>query len=134
MTDIMIRSTLTERMGLVTSQDLYANKGRKLLDILNTREKTAQKAGRFNYGKLEYPFTLPQLKPDVTTSRTPFNPGTFHQDSFTGNPNITQFYLESLVPLFTSAISFFYHLDNSTLNDDAALNLDASLLGLLSHR
>ncbi|KAF9460569.1 chorismate mutase [Collybia nuda] len=129
-----IISGLTERMGLATSHDLYANNGRRLIDVLTTRENIALKAGRFDYGKMEYPFTLPLISPDFTTPLTPFNPGTFHQDTFSGNPNITKFYLETLVPMFTSATSFYYHLDNSTLNDDAALNLDATLLGLLSHR
>lgn len=94
----------------------------------------AEISGRFDYGKLEYPFTLPLIAPDHATPQNPFLPGRFHQDSFTGNPNLISFYLNTLVPLFNSPTSVFFHLDDSTQNDDAALNLDATLLALLSHR
>lgn len=121
-------------MNLVTSPTLYANNGRQLMQFISDRETVSQRSGRYAYGKLEFPFTLPQLSPDKTTSSTPFPPGQFHLDTFTGNANLTSFYLNTLVPLFKSPTSFFFHLDKSTQNDDAALNLDATLLALISHR
>lgn len=100
------------------------------------REVESAMLGRFNYGKLEYPFTSSVLgpSPDVTTTNNTFPPGRFHQDSFSGNSNISAFYIQTLVPLFTSQTSFYYHLDNSTISDDAILSADANLLQLLSHR
>lgn len=129
-----IVSTLTERANLASDPSLYSNGGEKLLRFLQESELVSAARGRFAYGKLEYPFTLPRVAPDVTSPATPFPPGRFHEDSFSGNKNITEFYIDTLVPFFGSATSFYYHLDNSTLDDDAALRLDATLLSLLSHR
>ncbi|GJE89845.1 chorismate mutase [Phanerochaete sordida] len=129
-----IISTLTERINLATDPTLYSNNGKGLLRFLEQHEVISAASGRYDYGKLEYPFTLPPVAPDVSTSRNAFPPSRFHQDSFSGNENITAFYLNTLVPLFTSKSSFYYHLDNSTINHDAVLNLDATLLALLSHR
>ncbi|TFK47027.1 chorismate mutase [Heliocybe sulcata] len=129
-----IISALTERINLVTPPDLYANDGAGLMSYLLARETSAASSGRYDYGKLEYPFTLPPIPPDIATPSDPFPPGRFHQDTYSGNPNITTFYLTTLVPFFNSSTSYFYHLDNSTYNPDAVYNLDATLLALLSHR
>ena len=128
-------SALTERVNLRTDPAIYADGGKKLLEFINARENVAAASGRFDYGKLEYPLTLSLIAPDSATGNDTFPPGRFHQDSFSGNPNLTSFYVGTLVPNFFQApSSFFFHLDNSTLNDDAAMNLDATLLALLSHR
>ena len=127
-------SVLTERMNLVTDPALYQHEGVRLRAYIAPRELIAARTGRFDYGKLEYPYALPILPPDRATRTNSFPPGRFHQDTFSGNANITAFYLKTLVPLLNSTTSFYYHLDNSTQNDDAALNLDATLLGLLSRR
>ncbi|KII94861.1 hypothetical protein PLICRDRAFT_169570 [Plicaturopsis crispa FD-325 SS-3] len=129
-----IVSTLTQRLALTSNPALYANNGSKLFDYIRRRETVAQRLHRFDYGKLEYPFTLPAIAPDVTTSDDEFPPGRFHQDTFTGNANLSAFYLNTLVPSFNSTTAYFFHLDNSTENDDAAMNLDATLLSLMSHR
>lgn len=130
-----IISALTERLNLATNPALYANNGARLTSYLRPRENTANALGRFAYGKLEYPFTLaPVVHPDITTKSNQFPPGRFHQDTYSGNPDLFTFYIEELVPLFNSTTSFFYHLDGSTSNDDAILNLDATILALLSHR
>ncbi|THH27199.1 hypothetical protein EUX98_g6989 [Antrodiella citrinella] len=129
-----IISALTERLNLATDPVLYTN-GTELAAYLKPREVTAEALGRYAYGNLEYPFTLGQVvEPDVTTTLNPFPPGRFHQDTYSGNPALFSFYLSTVVPLLNSTTSFFYHLDNSTLDDDAALNLDATILALLSHR
>ncbi|EKM58646.1 uncharacterized protein PHACADRAFT_27093 [Phanerochaete carnosa HHB-10118-sp] len=129
-----IVSTLTERINLATNHSLYANGGQELLSFLKQREVVSAASGRYDYGKLEYPFTQPLIAPDISTPSNPFPPGRFHQDSFSGNGNITAFYIDTLVPFFSSPTSYYYHLDNSTIDDDAVLNLDATLLALLSHR
>ena len=105
-----------------------------MLQFLAPRERAAAESGRYDYGKLEYPFTLPIVAPDRTTKANQFAPGRFHQDTFSGNANLTKFYVSALVPFLNSTTSFFYHLDNSTRNDDAVFNLDATLLTLLSNR
>lgn len=132
--DLRFCSALTERSNLASDPSLYANGGAKLLAFLADHEAIAALSGRYDYGKLEYPFTLPLVVPDKATKGNPFPPGRFHQDAFSGNKNITAFYLDTLIPFFNSPTSFYYHLDNSTLNDDAILNADATLLALLSHR
>jgi len=131
-----IISALTERLNLATDRSLYSNGFNKLSAYLLPRENIAGGLGRYNYGNLEYPFTIgfSGPSPDVTTRSNTFPPGRFHQDSFSGNSNITAFYINTLVPLFTSTTSFYYHLDNSTTDDDAIFSADATLLQLLSHR
>ncbi|EPQ50105.1 chorismate mutase [Gloeophyllum trabeum ATCC 11539] len=129
-----IVSALTERMNLPTDPSLYSDGGAKLLSFMSVRESIAAASGRYDYGRLEYPFTLPLIAQDITTPSNSFPPGRFHQDTYSGNANITSFYLNTLVPFFNSSTSFFYHLDNSTFNPDATFNLDATLLALLSHR
>ncbi|KAJ3559076.1 hypothetical protein NM688_g565 [Phlebia brevispora] len=129
-----VNSVLTERMNLANDPSVYASDGARLLEFIALRERVAAASGRFAYGKLEYPFTLPIVSPDKITPSSPFPPGRFHQDMFSGNPNITKFYVTTLVPFFNSSTSYFYHLDNSTWNLDAVFNLDATLLALLSHR
>ncbi|CAL1715363.1 unnamed protein product [Somion occarium] len=129
-----IISTLTERFNLATPSSLYANNGSELLAYLVPRELIAAASGRYDYGKLEYPYTLPPVSPDVTTRTNSFAPGRFHQDTFTGNKELFDFYVNHLVPLFSSQSSVFFHLDNSTTNHDATFNLDATLLELISHR
>lgn len=129
-----LTSVLTERLNLATDPSLYAHDGVRLLQYIAHREQIAAATGRFSYGKLEYPFTLPIVFPDKATVANPFSPGRFHQDTFSGNANITAFYINTLAPLLNSSTSFFYHLDNSTTNDDVVLNLDATLFALLSHR
>lgn len=130
-----IISALTERVNLRTDPAIYADGGKRLLEFINARENASAASGRFDYGKLEYPFTLSPIAPDSATGNDTFPPGRFHQDSFSGNANLTSFYVDTLVPdFFQAPSSFFFHLDNSTLNDDAAMNLDATLLALLSHR
>ncbi|KZT29574.1 chorismate mutase [Neolentinus lepideus HHB14362 ss-1] len=129
-----IISALTERTNLATPPGLYANGGAELMSYMLVRENAAAASGRYDYGKLEYPFTLPIIPPDIATPSNTFPPGRFHEDTYTGNANITSFYINSLVPFFNSSTSFFYHLDNSTYDIDAVFNLDATLLALLSHR
>ena len=104
------------------------------MQYLKTQEWVAQANGRYSYGKLEYPFTLSPASPDVTSKWKPFHPGTFHEDGFTENQKLFQFYLTQLVPLFNVKTSPFFHLDNSTVNEDATFSLDAALLQLISHR
>jgi chorismate mutase len=125
---------LTERLNLATDPSIYADGGVQLLKFLEEREVFSAQSGRYDYGKLEYPFTLPPVVPDVTTNNNSFPPGRFHQDTFSGNKNITAFYLNTLNLFFSSPTSFYYHLDNSTFDNNAVLNLDATLLALLSHR
>ncbi|TCD65031.1 chorismate mutase aro7 [Steccherinum ochraceum] len=129
-----IISALTERLNLPSNPALYANNGSALLKYIKPREATANNLGRYAYGKLEYPFTFNAVKPDVTSKSNPFPPGRFHQDSYSGNPSLLSFYLNTLVPLFNASTGYFYHLDGSQVNDDATLNLDATILALLSHR
>lgn len=71
------------------------------MDFIAGGEAIGARLGRFAYGKLEYPFTLPLIAPDKITEKNAFPPGRFHQDTFSGNNNITAFYLETLVPLFS---------------------------------
>ncbi|THH20939.1 hypothetical protein EW146_g511 [Bondarzewia mesenterica] len=128
-------SAITERINLSADPAIYEDGGKRLLGFIHAREIVADASGRFKYGKLEYPFTLPLIFPDHATQSNPFPPGRFHQDTFSGNANLTSFYVNTLVPeFFTSQTSYFFHLDNSTVNNDAAMNLDATLLALLSHR
>jgi len=141
-----IISTLVSRAALPVDSSLYANQATDLITYLIPREAVASVSGRFDYGTLEYPFTLSPVAADKTTSSTPFPPGRFHQDTFTPNSNITSFYVNTLIPLIKLAnaqlatppattSSVFFHLINSSTPDaDAALNLDATLLALLSHR
>ncbi|KAK7687652.1 hypothetical protein QCA50_008867 [Cerrena zonata] len=129
-----IISKLTERFNIAAPLSFYSNNGAKLLQYLKTQESIGQADGRYSYGKLEYPFTLSPISPDVTSKSKPFTPGTFHEDGFTENQKLFKFYLTQLVPLFSVQTSPFFHLDNSTLNEDATFNLDATLLQLISHR
>ncbi|KAH8103919.1 chorismate mutase [Cristinia sonorae] len=130
-----IISALAERYKLGFNPELYANGAQPLRDFLKPRENVAKASGRYAYGKLEYPFIIPAVvKPDVTSKTNTFPPGRFHQDSYSGNPDLFAFYITTIVPLFTSPKPTFFHLDNSTVNNDAALNLDATILDLLSHR
>ena len=132
----LLNSALTERLNLKTDSSLYSHGFDKVKAFLIPREVESGILGRYAYGKLEYPYSAPSLgpSPDVTTKSNQFPPGRFHQDSFTGNSNIRAFYVQTLVPLLNSQTSFYYHLDNSTINDDAILSADANLLQLLSHR
>ncbi|KIP06274.1 hypothetical protein PHLGIDRAFT_467034 [Phlebiopsis gigantea 11061_1 CR5-6] len=129
-----IISVLTERFNLASDPSLYANNGSKLRHFISQQEIISAATGRYDYGKLEYPFTLPLIVPDKTSKENAFPPGRFHQDSYSGNPSITSFYLDTLVSLFNRSTSFYFHLDNSTVDDDAVLSLDRTLLALLSHR
>ncbi|RDB15848.1 putative chorismate mutase [Hypsizygus marmoreus] len=133
-----IISTLVQRSALTTNPSLYQpSESSPLLHYIHTQELEAQKLHRFDYGRLEYPFTLPLISPDHASRANPFPPGRFHQDTFSRNANLTAFYTTTLVPLLasiTTSTPFFYHLSNSTQNDVAALTLDAQLLALMSHR
>ena len=131
---VYCRSALTERLNLATNPALYANGGQGLKNYLLGREATAFSLGRYNYGQLEFPYSFTVLPPDFTIKPNQFPPGTYHQDSFSGNPQLLDFYLNTLIPLFNSTTSFYFHLTNSTHNDDATLNLDTTILALLSHR
>jgi len=109
--------------------------------FVNQRETIATLTGRFNYGTLEYPFTLPMVSPDMTTKTITFPPGRFHQDTFSPTSNLTSFYLTTLIPLIASTnaaangTSVFFHMASTTPSDvDAKYNLDATLLALLAHR
>jgi len=131
-----IVSVLTERSMLNSDLSAYGSNGANLKSYLEPREKAANTFGRYDYGKLEYPFTLPLITPDKTTKSTPFPPGQFKQDAWSPNPEIFTFYIDTLVPLFVQgqSNSFFYHLDNSTIDQDAIFSLDATLLQLISAR
>ncbi|KAI0080220.1 chorismate mutase [Panus rudis PR-1116 ss-1] len=129
-----IISALTERYNLATPPGLYGSNGSNLRKFLEAREIVSAASGRYDYGRLEYPYTLPAITPDKATKTNTFPPGRFHQDKFTGNQELFDFYIQTLVPLFNGASSVFFHLDNSTKNNDATLNLDATLLELISHR
>lgn len=133
-----IITTLVERFSLPVNPSLYCGKPSALETFLAAREVAASRSGRYNYGTLEYPYTLPISSPDVTSETSPFPPGRFHQDTFTGNANITAFYTQTLIPLLQpSNASFFFHLapSGTDIRDmDAVLGMDATLLQLLSHR
>ncbi|TFK69861.1 chorismate mutase [Pluteus cervinus] len=136
-----IISTLVSRAALPAEASLYSNGGQDLLAYIAKKEKVASSAGRFDYGTLEYPFTLPLVRPDRTTNKNTFPPGRFHQDTFSPNSNLTTFYINTLVPLIQAAnvaagsSSVFFHMASPTPADvDAKYNLDATLLALLSHR
>jgi len=131
-----IVSCLTERLNVKTDISAYGSSGSKLLAFMLPQEVLAAASGRFDYGKLEYPFTLPIVSPDHVTKQTPFPPGQFHQDTFTPNQELFQFWIQTLVPLFQrfQGSSVFYHLDNSTIDDNAMFTLDSVCLGLLSAR
>ncbi|KAG6910458.1 hypothetical protein DXG01_010383 [Tephrocybe rancida] len=135
-----IISTAISRAALPVEEELYDNDGKRLLSFIHTLE--TRHPERFVYGSLEYPFTLPDVAPDRTTPSKLYPGGTFHQDTFTPNPNLTTFYRESLLPLLESAnqatggMSVYYHLTNRTTVPDrtAKFTLDAQLLAQLSHR
>lgn len=129
-----IVSALTERINLPSNPSLYKDGEHGLLPFLREYEVTASLTGRYNYGKLEYPYVIPNIPADKTTASTPFPPGQFHQDNFTGNSDLLKFYVETLVPMFHSPTAYYFHLDNSTINSDAVLSLDAMVLSLISHR
>ncbi|KAL4252148.1 Chorismate mutase [Abortiporus biennis] len=131
-----IISALTERLQLATDSSLYSNNGAKLKAFLGAIELADGALGRYAYGKLEYPYVATALapSPDKTSKSVTFPAGRFHQDSFTGNSNLTAFYLQTLVPLFNSTTAYYYHLDNSTVDPAAIFHADATLLQLLSHR
>lgn len=132
----MNSSALTVRLNLKTDPSLYSGGVGKLKAFMTPIELESGILGRYAYGKIEYPYTSGALgpSPDVTTKSNPFPPGRFHQDPFSGNSNLSSFYVQTLVPLFNSQKSFYFHLDNTTINDDALLAADANLLQLLSHR
>ncbi|ETW80149.1 hypothetical protein HETIRDRAFT_428410 [Heterobasidion irregulare TC 32-1] len=135
--DIEVKVLIFVRVGssYCTDPAIYADGDKRLLEFINARENASAASGRFDYGKLEYPFALSPIAPDSATKNDTLPPGRFHQDSFNGNANLISFYVGTLVPdFFQAPTSFFFHLDNSTLNDDAAMNLEAILLALLSHR
>ncbi|KAG6855481.1 hypothetical protein H0H87_002208, partial [Tephrocybe sp. NHM501043] len=135
-----IISTVISRAALPVEPELYSSKGRPLMSFIHNIE--ASYPERFAYGSLEFPFTLPNLAPDVTTSAKSFPGGIFHQDTFSPNRNLTSFYLKSLLPLLaganntTGGTSVFFHISNKTnvVESAAKLTLDAQLLALLSHR
>ncbi|KAF8879404.1 chorismate mutase [Infundibulicybe gibba] len=131
-----IVSTLVQRVSLPSNPGLYTGAAPTLLGHLSAREQDGLRSGRYDYGTLEYPFTLPPVVPDRTTQARPFPPGQFHQDSFIANTNLTAFYLRTLTPLFTSPpASTYFHLSAPpTPDEDAVLDLDTTLLQLLSHR
>jgi chorismate mutase len=143
-----IISTIVSRAALPAEPQLYANKGSALTNFIHTQEQFAQQTGRFDYGTLEFPFTLPAVAPDKITSRNPFPPGQYHQDTFLPNSNLTDFYLGTLIPLLQSAnqaigsTSVFFHLKNSSTPSAsnapadvaAKYTLDGQLLALMSHR
>lgn len=127
-------SALTERYSMASDLSLYAGGGALLKEYLMAREVTAMSRGRYVYGSLEYPYTFTAVQPDKTSISNAFPPGRFHQDTYVGNPDIFNFYINTLAPLFNSTQSFFFHLDDSIIERDAALNLDVAILALLSHR
>jgi chorismate mutase len=136
-----IVSTLVQRFSLPVDPSLYAiGDASALHKFLVGREEAAQALGRYDYGTLEYAYTLPVVAPDVASAADPFPPGRFHQDTFTGNANLTAFYTGTLVPLLnTSTTGFFFHLSNTSSapdakDTDAALGVDVALLQLLSNR
>jgi len=136
-----IVSTLVQRFSLPANPSLYANgNASPLHKFLAGREEAAQALGRYDYGTLEYAYTLPVITPDVASSADAFPPGRFHQDTFTGNANISAFYTGTLVPLLsTSTTGFFFHLSNGSStpdaqDTDAVLGIDVALLQLLSNR
>ncbi|KAF8581514.1 chorismate mutase [Ramaria rubella] len=138
-----IVSTIVQRSALPVNPSLYTGGTRSTLQsFIASREASANALGRYAYGTLEYPFTLPLVAPDVATKTVTFPPGRFHQDSFSGNSNITAFYTGTFIPLLNATTtSFFFSLTNASTganpgktHDDAALSLDTLLLQLLSNR
>lgn len=113
---------------------LYHHDGTGWFAYLNGLEITYEDMGQYNYGSLEYPFTLPPETANPQPDGECFVPGIFHEDSFVGNSNISSFYLRNLVPLFNSSTSYYFHLDNTATDEAAAAELDSTLLALLSHR
>ncbi|KZS87834.1 chorismate mutase [Sistotremastrum niveocremeum HHB9708] len=139
-----IISTLVARAALPVDLSLYSS-NLTLLEFIAPRELIGELTGRFDYGTLEFPYTLPGPPADKISKVNPFTPGTFHLDKFTPNSNLTVFYTKTLIPLIkaanealatpASSSSVFFHLNNVTNPDiDSALNLDATLLALLAHR
>jgi len=137
-----IVSTLVQRFALPVNTRLYKGQPSTLEVYLASRETLAAHNGRYSYGTLEYAYTLSTITADKTTSRNPFPPGRFHQDTFLGNSNLTAFFTQTLVPMMNASTSpYFFHLSNSTQKavpdpsrDDAALSLDVTFLQLLSNR
>lgn len=119
---------------MASDPSLYAGSGALLKEYLMAREASAKPRGRYVYGSLEYPYTFTAVQPDKTSISNAFPPGRFHQDTYVGNPDLFKFYTNTLAPLFNSTQSFFFHLDDSICERDAALNLDVAILALLSHR
>ncbi|KAG5642662.1 hypothetical protein DXG03_002374 [Asterophora parasitica] len=145
-----IISTIISRAALPAESLLYANGGKALTSFIHKTElialtlNTYEFGSRYDYGSLEYPFTLPAVGPDITTPTNPFPPGRFHQDTFTPNADLLSFYVTTLVPLIEDAntaiagpggSSPFYHLKrpSSPVDVDAKYTLDDQLLALLSH-
>ncbi|KIJ34822.1 hypothetical protein M422DRAFT_782724 [Sphaerobolus stellatus SS14] len=137
-----IVSTLVQRFALPVNPQLYQGHNPPLQAYLRARERDAVLHGRYNYGTLEYPFTFSTVAADRATSQNTFPAGRFHQDSFVGNPNLTAFYIQTLVPSMNSSTKpYYYHLSNSTQQvvpdpnrEDGILSLDVTLLQLLSNR
>lgn len=146
-----IISTIVSRAALPAEKELYAYNGIYLTEYIQQQEYISSISKTFRYGSLEYPFTMPITNTDGWKPKSLFPPGTFRQDSFTPNKNLTTFYLHDFLPLLRSMSgdlsgnSPFYHLSNGTHRDrhsrqhkiadaSAKLALDYQLLNLLSHR
>ncbi|KAF8063956.1 chorismate mutase [Lyophyllum atratum] len=137
-----IVSTLIARAALPAEPSLYSDGGRFLTSFIHKKEVVAQATGRYTYGTLEYPFTLPLVSPDTITSINSFPGGVFHQDTYTPNPGLLSFYLRTLVALLGDAnaavegTSIFFHLTQPAgpADRDTKFTLDAQLLASLSHR
>jgi len=136
-----IISTLVSRAALPADPSLYADDGRSLISFTHKKEVVARSTGRYAYGSLEYPFTLPLVSPDATAPTNCFPGGRFHQDTYTPNTDLLSFYLKTLVPRLQDAnaaqrTSTFFHLSGpvGAADTDAKYTLDAQLLALFSHR